>query len=255
MENMHTDVRVERINDFFFYFPARFVRNGDWDITNITPSLNETDHGNCCPFKFSEVVYTLTMKRKYLYYMFYVFIPSVLLTILALSSFLIHVESGERIGFVTTILLAMTVFLLFIPSFLPVTSEGLPVLGVNLQATMILIAVILFANIFVLRVYFLEGTPPTWVEKFCNFFSLKKGPEVRSLTSSRPSSVYPSAAKSLATTAGIELNDFSRGSSPLVKPSLVPEFTWRRVSMKLDQVFFVIFIIISSITYAVTFAT
>lgn len=56
-------------------FSTRFVRNGDWDITNITPSLNETDHGNCCPFKFSEVVYTLTMKRKYLYYMFYVFIP------------------------------------------------------------------------------------------------------------------------------------------------------------------------------------
>ncbi|XP_022803048.1 neuronal acetylcholine receptor subunit alpha-7-like [Stylophora pistillata] len=232
-------------------FSTRFVRNGDWDITNITPSLNETDHGNCCPLNFSEVVYTLKMERKYLYYMFYVFIPSVLLTILALSSFLIHVESGERIGFVTTILLAMTVFLLVIPSFLPVTSDGLPVLGVNLQATMILIAVILFANIFVLRVYFKEGTPPLWVEKFCNFLSFKKSPGA----TSRPSSVYPSAARSLATVAGVELNDFSRGSSPLVKASIVPEFTWRRVSMKLDHVFFVVFIIISSITYAVTFTT
>lgn len=232
-------------------FSTRFVRNGDWDITNITPSLNETDHGNCCPFNFSEVVYTLKMERKYLYYMFYVFIPSVLLTILALSSFLIHVESGERIGFVTTILLAMTVFLLVIPSFLPVTSDGLPVLGVNLQATMILIAVILFANIFVLRVYFKEGTPPSWVEKLCNFLSFKKSLGA----TSRPSSVYPSAARSLATVAGVELNNFSRGSSPLVKASIVPEFTWRRVSMKLDHVFFVVFIIISSITYAVTFTT
>lgn len=183
--------------------------------------------------------------------MFYVFIPSVLLTILALSSFLIHVESGERIGFVTTILLAMTVFLLVIPSFLPVTSEGLPVLGVNLQATMILIAVILFANIFVLRVYFKEGTPPLWVEKFCNFCSFKKSPGA----TSQPSSVYPSAARSFATVAGVELNDFSRGSSPFVKASIVPEFTWRRVSRKMDHVFFVVFIIISSITYAVTFTT
>ena len=231
------------------------MENGDWDITNITAKLSETDHGDCCPFNFSEVVYTLQMKRKSLYYMFYVFIPSVLLTILALSSFLIHAESGERIGFVTTILLAMTVFLLVIPSFLPVTSDGLPILGVNLQATMILIAAVLFANIFVLRVYFLEGTPPEWVEKFCNFFSIKKSPRMKRIEVPRPTTVYPAAVNSAVTIAGIEMSEFSRRNSPLVKPIDDLEFTWRRVSIKLDHVFFVVFIIVSSVAYAVTFTT
>ena len=222
---------------------------------NITAKLSETDHGDCCPFNFSEVVYTLQMKRKSLYYMFYVFIPSVLLTILALSSFLIHVESGERIGFVTTILLAMTVFLLVIPSFLPVTSDGLPILGVNLQATMILIAAVLFANIFVLKVYFMEGTPPKWIEKVCNFCGVKKGPRVKRINVSHPDSVYPPPVKSAAIMADIEMTEYSSGSPPLVKTIDEQEFTWRRVSMKLDHVFFVVFIIVSSVGYAVTFTT
>lgn len=232
-------------------FATRFVKSGDWEITNITAALGETDHGNCCRFNFSEVVYTLEMKRKSLYYMFYLFTPTSLLTILALSSFLIHVESGERIGFVTTILLAMTVFLLLIPSFLPVTSDGLPILGINLQVTMILIAAILFANIFVLRVYFKEGTPPNWIEKFCSFGNFKKESRVRRVNVSQADSNYPLALKS-STTTGIEMPECT-GTPAFVQPTKVQEFTWQRVSAKMDLVFFVIFIIASSVAYALTF--
>ena len=238
-----------------FSLLARFVKSGDWDIEDITAKISETDHGDCCPFNFSEVVYTLQMKRKPLYYMFYLAIPSVTLTILALSSFLIHVESGERIGFVTTILLAMTVFLLVIPSYLPVTSDGLPILGVNLQVTMIIIALVLFANIFVLRVYFMEGTPPNWIGKLCDFCSIKKSKRVKRIHISQHDGAYPATAKSTATMTGIEMAEASNESPVLAQRAEHQEFTWRRVSIKMDQVFFVIFVITSSIAYVVTFAT
>ena len=232
------------------------MKSGDWDIESIEAKISETDHGDCCPFNFSEAVYTLQMKRKSLYYMFYLIIPSVTLTILALSSFLIHVESGERIGFVTTILLAMTVFLLVIPSYLPVTSDGLPILGVNLQVTMIMIALVLFANIFVLRVYFMEGTPPNWIEKLCDFCSMKKSEKVKRIHVSQPNSGYPVIVKSTATTmAAIEMAESSKRSPALVERVEKREFTWRMVSTKMDQMFFVVFVIASSVTYAVTFAT
>lgn len=236
-------------------FATRFVKSGDWDIVNISSKISETDHGDCCPFSFSEVVYTLEMKRKSLYYMFYLAIPSVILTVVALSSFLIHVESGERIGFVTTILLAMTVFLLVIPSFLPVTSDGLPILGVNLTVTMIIIALILFANIFVVRVYFKDGTPPDWIEKLCDFLSIKKRKSVKRIHASQPNGSQ-GIVKSTATMAGIEMTESNRGSPALFEREEQPqdlEFTWRRVARKIDQVFFVFFIIASSIAYAVTF--
>ncbi|KAL9951243.1 hypothetical protein ACROYT_G043869 [Oculina patagonica] len=235
-------------------FATRFVKSGDWDIENIEGKISETDHGDCCPFNFSEVVYTLQMKRKSLYYMFYLAIPSVTLTVLALSSFLIHVESGERIGFVTTILLAMIVFLLVIPSYLPVTSDGLPILGVNLQITMIIIALVLFANIFVLRVYFMEGTPPNWIENLCHFCSVRKSKRVKRIHVTQPDGVYPAIEKSSATISGIEMTESIRGSPGLVEREEERQFTWRMVSIKMDHVFFVIFVIASSVSYAVTFA-
>ena len=237
------------------YLLARYVESGDWDIENITAERDQTDHGNCCPFPFSEIVYTLQMKRKSLYYMFYLAIPSVTLTIVALSSFLIHVESGERIGFVTTILLAMTVFLLVIPSYLPVTSDGLPILGVNLQATMIIIALVLFANIFVLRIYFNEGTPPAWIEKLCNLLSTKKRKRAKKIHSWEPPNGSHSAdAKSTSTVVEIEMTESCRGSPAVGDGGDEQEFTWRKVARKMDQVFSIAFFIASGIAYVVTFS-
>ena len=220
----------------------------------MTSKVSVTDHSDCCPFNFSEVVYTLELKRKSLYYLFYLVIPSVTLIIVALSSFLIHVESGERIGFVTTILLAMTVFLLGIPSFLPVTSDGLPILGVNLQATMIIIALLLFANISVVRVYFKDGTPPDWIAKLCDFCSIKKCKQVKRIHASKPNGAQ-AMVKCSTTLTSIEVTESNWGSPAIFERKEEVEFTWRRVAIKMDQMFFVIFIIVSSITYAVTFTT
>ena len=194
------------------------------------------------------------MKRKSLYYMFYLVIPSVTLIIVALSSFLIHVESGERIGFVTTILLAMTVFLLVIPNFLPVTSDGLPILGINLQVTMIIIALVLFANIFVVRIYFKDGTPPDWIGRLCGFFSTKKRKEAKRIHASQPNGSH-GMVKCSTTLTSIEMTESSGESPAFTEKKEEVEFTWRGLARIMDQGFFVIFIIVSSIAYAVTFTT
>jgi len=239
-------------------FTNRFVESGNWKIEDITAEISETDHGNCCNFNFSEAVYAVKMKRKSLYYTFYLTIPCVILTILALSSFLVHVESGERIGFVTTVLLAMTVFLLVIPSFLPVTSDGLPVLGVLLEGTMIIITLILFANIFVLWVYFREGTPPVWVQKICWFCGRRKTRNVQQIHAAETEGLHPAIVKSSASMAGIEMNESNRGTpTPVQHAHRVEEhlYSWHRVSTKMDRAFFVAFVIVSFIAYVVYIAS
>ena len=242
---------------YLFSLLDRFVSSGDWDITGINTKVDITDHGDCCPFEFSEIIYTLQMSRKPLYHLFYLTLPSSLLMILALTSFLIPVESGERIGFVTTILLAMIVFLLLIPSFLPETSDGVPMLGVGLQATMVIISLILFANIFVLKMFFMEGTPPKWVQNI--FLCCGKGAKAtqRIQASNVDVETTPPVLKSRASMNAVELSEqatHAQGqNTPIGWEAHGEGVTWHKVSVKLDHMFFVIFLVISILTYALTY--
>lgn len=234
----------------------RFVESGNWNIEEITPELSETDHGNCCPFKFNEVVYIVRMKRKPLYYTFYLTIPCVILTVIALSSFLIHVESGERVGFVTTVLLSFTVFLLMIPSFLPVTSDGVPVLGVLLEGTMIIITLVLFANIFVVWVYFQEGEPPEWVQKINRFCGKRqKARKTKNIQAAEAESLQPALDKSATTPCSLELTGLNsvRHMENEQHIKETQRSTWQTVSIKLDRGFFVLFLVVALVSYSVYF--
>ena len=188
------------------------------------------------------------MSRKPLYHLFYLTIPSMMLLFLTLTSFLIPVESGERIGFVTTMLLAMTVFLLLIPSFLPETSEGVPILGVSLQVTLVIIALVLFANIFVLKVFFMEGTPPEWVR---SVFNRKKRRSIQRIHVST-SDVQPSV-KSPTSVNAIELSTPASANAPRGWDEKEEEITWQKVSIRLDHVFFLLFFISALISYCIIY--
>lgn len=190
------------------------------------------------------------MSRKPLYHLFYLTIPSILLMFLTLTSFLIPVESGERIGFVTTMLLAMTVFLLLIPSFLPETSDGVPILGISLQVTLVIISLVLFANIFVLKVFFMEGSPPNWIQSVFNVCKKKKSVQRVHISSS---DVQPPSTKSRTSMNAIELSPSASVSTPRGWEDKEQQVTWQRVSVKLDHVFFVLFFLCAVISYCVIY--
>lgn len=188
------------------------------------------------------------MSRKPLYHLFYLTIPSIMLMFLTLPSFFIPVESGERIGFVTTMLLAMTVFLLLIPSFLPETSDGVPILGISLQVTLVIMALVLFANIFVLKVFFMEGTPPEWVQSV--FDICKKKKSVQRIHASS-SDIQPPSVKSRTSVNAIELTPSTSVSTP--RGWQEQQVTWQKVSVKLDHVFFVLFLVCAVISYCIIY--
>lgn len=241
-------MEIKLFKDTSGEFTNRFVTNGDWTIDDISAELELTDHGDCCPFDFSEVVYTLKMSRKPLYHLFYLTIPSIMLMFLTLPSFFIPVESGERIGFVTTMLLAMTVFLLLIPSFLPETSDGVPILGISLQVTLVIMALVLFANIFVLKVFFMEGTPPEWVQSVFNMCKKKKSVQRIHASSS---DIQPPSVKSRTSVNAIELTPSTSVSTP--RGWQEQQVTWQKVSVKLDHVFFVLFLVCAVISYCIIY--
>ena len=119
---------------------------------------------------------------------------------------------------------------------------------------MIMITLVLFANIWVLRVYFKEGTPPYWVEKIYRLCSRKKGREVRRIHVVSAENPYP-ILKSTASVGGIEMTETANRGIPTPDEHYdkmeVQHPTWQMVSTKMDRVFFVIFITITLIAYSI----
>ena len=244
-------------------FSEKFVTSGDWEFVDVNTIIDRTDHGDCCPFEFSQISYAIQMRRIPLYYWFYLVSPGLILVILALASFFIPTESGERIGFVTTLLLGMMVFLLLIPSSLPETSENIPLLGKFMMSTLIIITLVLVVTIVNLIMYFLEGTAAPALQKFlrvCSLWSRKKNRRIeakgQAFTSPQP--------KNASSVAAIQLSerrlDSVASNSSSLEPSewrpLKPEvelLSWRQASEKLDFIFFLLFFLISLITFASMF--
>ena len=120
---------------------------------------------------------------------------------------------------------------------------------------MIIITLVLFANIFVQWIYFKDGTPPDWVQKFSQFCGRRKVKKTQRVhVASEESQAMPTALKSTTIMAGIEMRESNRGTPTLDQPGHNLDehlYTWHRVSTKMDRGFFILFIIISVIAYAV----
>ncbi|EDO47639.1 predicted protein [Nematostella vectensis] len=228
-----------------------FIENSNWELKNITVALQETDHGDCCLFGFSQVTYTLNMARKFKYHMFYLVAPCLLMVILSLFSFWIPSESGERIGFVTTLLLAMMVFLLVVPDLIPESSTSIPILGVFLMATLVMVSLILMITIFVLVIHHKEGVPPTWIQKlFCG----KPKPVNRVEVQSRDEDPFEPAMRAHQPNYG----DVKPPNTPGPTKVFMREkkftennpMTYKEISEKLDVIFFWVFVLVSCVLYS-----
>ncbi|EDO37424.1 predicted protein, partial [Nematostella vectensis] len=122
------------------------VKNGEWQIQNITVDRRVVYY-QCCPGQpYPEVGFIVNMKRKSLFYFVNLLLPNILICLLAFFSFFIPVECGERISFVITVLLSMTVFMLLVADSIPPTSEAVPLIGIFYSASMIEVFLALIAT-------------------------------------------------------------------------------------------------------------
>ena len=96
-------------------------------------------------------------------------LPCVVIALLVILNFIIPPDSGERISFCITILLAMSVYLLILANSLPVTSDDVAILGLYYMATIFLIGFSLVGTIVVLRCHFAESRPSASLVKFSKF--------------------------------------------------------------------------------------
>lgn len=124
----YTGLQVDVLNRSNTVDLSRFVENGEWELIS-THAVRNNVYYTCCPEPFPDVTITLHIRRRTIYYIYNVIIPSIMLSSLALLGFWINPDSGEKVTLGLTVLLALSVFMLLIAENTPATSFYIPLLG------------------------------------------------------------------------------------------------------------------------------
>jgi hypothetical protein len=117
------------------------------------------------------------MSRRPNYFVVNVLIPIVFLNALNLLVFLISADSGERLSYAITVLLAITVFLTSVSETLPKTSQPMSILSYYLLSNISISILICFFSILIVRLHSINmgsAPPPAWLCTLLNLASMTK---------------------------------------------------------------------------------
>jgi hypothetical protein len=102
---------------------AFYAENGEWELLTVQGiKLNDKYVGGA---PHSKVLFRISMRRRPLFHILNTMFPVVLMAFLIPMAFKLHVESGEKMGYSLTVLLAYAVYLSMISENIPSTSVSI----------------------------------------------------------------------------------------------------------------------------------
>ncbi|XP_072593143.1 neuronal acetylcholine receptor subunit alpha-7 isoform X4 [Vulpes vulpes] len=159
-----------------------YIPNGEWDLVGIPGKRSEKFY-ECCKEPYPDVTFTVTIRRRTLYYGLNLLIPCVLISALALLVFLLPADSGEKISLGITVLLSLTVFMLLVAEIMPATSDSVPLIAQYFASTMIIVGLSVVVTVIVLQYHHHDpdgGKMPKWTRvillNWCAWFLRMKRP-------------------------------------------------------------------------------
>ncbi|XP_061162329.1 neuronal acetylcholine receptor subunit alpha-7-like [Saccostrea echinata] len=156
-----------------------YSSNGMWNIGSTTATVNyivTPSTGNI----YAELKYTINLERRSSYFVLSIFIPVIMLLLLNSVVFILPTDSGERVGYSVTCLLALAVFLTLTADVLPKTSDPLSILSCFMMLLVLTSAVICLTTIISVWLHHKpENSPmPIYLKKF-TFLMLCKGRKIQ----------------------------------------------------------------------------
>ncbi|XP_020501222.2 neuronal acetylcholine receptor subunit alpha-9-I [Labrus bergylta] len=142
-----------------------FVENVEWECHGMPAVRNVMMYG-CCSDPYTDITYTLHLKRRSSFYIFNLLLPCFLISFLAPLGFYLPADSGEKVSLGVTVLLALTVFQLLVAESMP-PAESMPYIGKYYIATMTMITASTSLTIFIMNIHFCgaEAKPvPHWAK-------------------------------------------------------------------------------------------
>ncbi|KAJ8382639.1 hypothetical protein SKAU_G00034170 [Synaphobranchus kaupii] len=189
---------------------STYIPNGEWDLVGVPSKRNELYY-ECCKEPYPDVTFTVTMRRRTLYYGLNLLIPCVLISGLALLVFLLPADSGEKISLGITVLLSLTVFMLLVAEIMPATSDSVPLIAQYFASTMMIVGLSVVVTVLVLQFHHHDpqgSKMPKWVRvvllNWCAWFLRMKQPgENRKLIGYKYSHAHSSGSSmEMGATAG-----------------------------------------------------
>lgn len=127
----------------------------EWEISHAT--IEEIDLYN--PYyarNFSTIRINIELERRSRFYVIKIICPFSIIAILALFSFCLPTDSGEKIAMCVSILLSLTIYLQIISDYVPKTERGICVLTLYSNLIFLLVFLSCIFNIFTLFIYYHE---------------------------------------------------------------------------------------------------
>ena len=131
-----------------------FTEHGGWELTD-TESVSKDGES---------LIFTFKLKRKPLFFVVNIILPIMLMSVLSSLIFALPPQSGERVSYGITVLLAIAVFLTLVGDNLPKTSSPMSVLSYYLMFNLAVSTMMCITSILKLRLYFYDGEDqiPVW---------------------------------------------------------------------------------------------
>ncbi|XP_062966707.1 acetylcholine receptor subunit epsilon isoform X2 [Cynocephalus volans] len=130
-----------------------FTENGEWAIDFCPGEIRRHHGGPADGPGETDVIYTLIIRRKPLFYVINIIVPCVLISGLVLLAYFLPAQAGgQKCTVSINVLLAQTVFLFLIAQKIPETSLSVPLLGRYLIFVMVVATLIVMNCVIVLNV-------------------------------------------------------------------------------------------------------
>ncbi|XP_060561712.1 5-hydroxytryptamine receptor 3A-like [Ruditapes philippinarum] len=141
-------------------------QSGEWDIIQIERKRTIKSFDEYLT-NFTLIQYKFSLKRKWQYTILNLVTPVVITSLLNPLSFLLPVDSGERISLSNTVFLTMAVFFSIVNHSLPKTSEGVPIIVAYIGLQMLGSSLTIVFTIFSLALYYRNQNNPSVFKFIC----------------------------------------------------------------------------------------
>ncbi|KAK0401260.1 hypothetical protein QR680_015674 [Steinernema hermaphroditum] len=164
---------------------SNYLSNEGWSLMGTRAKRKEVKYV-CCPVNYTLLEYTLYLRRRPLFYLVNLVIPTFIITLIAITGFFTTSSTTgvrqEKISLCITTLLSMSILMLMVSDQMPSTSTFIPLISWFYMCAIVIISVGALAASFVISVQKFgrlgDRLPPRWVKitKMFSFISFTRLP-------------------------------------------------------------------------------
>ena len=212
--------------------------HGSWKIISTKADVRVIETA-------SRAIFTVRLERKPQYVLINVIFPILFLCLLNILVFLLPAESGERISYAITALLAIAVYMTIVSDNLPKTSEPVPIISYLLLVCLCVSALMAVVAVLNMKLFHKNSATsvPGWLCRFYRVVSCsgknqsstenkekdlgsveKAGKTEKSVKPKTKSAIFPKSERTLV-----------KAYSDPVEPAEIP-VTWQDISSMVDKI-------------------